>query len=70
LAWVLISCWQLSRRVADDLLRAVLLGMLSVWVCNAMTGALVTTHLAMAYLGLIVVTATAVTTAVSTSHRK
>ena len=70
LAWVLISCWQLSRRVADDFLRAVLLGMLSVWVCNAMTGALVTTHLAMAYLGLIVVTATAVTTAVSTSHRK
>ena len=70
LAWILISCWQLSRRVADDLLRAVLLGMLSVWVCNAMTGALVTTHLAMAYLGLIVVTATAVTTAVSTSHRK
>lgn len=70
LAWVLISCWQLSRRVPDDLLRAVLLGMLSVWVCNAMTGALITSHLAMAYLGLIFVTATAVTTAVSTSHRK
>ena len=70
LAWVLISCWQLSRRVPDDLLRAVLLGMLSVWVCNAMTGALVTSHLAMAYLGLIVVTATAGSTAVPTLHRK
>ena len=70
LVWVLISCWQLSRRVPDDLLRAVLLGMLSVWVCNAMTGALVTSHLAMAYLGLIVVTATAGSTAVPTLHRK
>jgi O-antigen ligase len=70
LAWVLISCWQLSRRVADDLVRAVLLGMLSVWVCNAMTGALITSHLPMAYLGLIVVTATAVTTAVPNLQRK
>jgi O-antigen ligase len=70
LAWVLISCWQLSRRVLDDLLRAVLLGMLSVWVCNAMTAALITSNLAMAYLGLVFVTATAVSTAVPTLHRK
>jgi O-antigen ligase len=70
LAWVLISCWQLSRRVPDDLLRAVLLGMLSVWVCNAMTAALITSNLAMAYLGLVFVTATAVSTAVPTLHRK
>jgi O-antigen ligase len=70
LAWILISCWQLSRRVPNDLLRAVLLGMLSVWVCNAMTAALITTNLAMAYLGLIVITATAVSTAVPTLHRK
>ena len=70
LTWMLVSCWQVSRRVADDLLRATLLGMISVWVCNAMTGALITSHIAMAYLGLIFVTATAVTTAVSTSHRK
>jgi hypothetical protein len=67
---MLVSCWQISRRVADDLLRATLLGMIGVWVCNAMTGALITSHIAMAYLGLIFVTATAVTTAVSTSHRK
>ena len=70
LAWVLISCWQLSRRVPDDLLRAVLLGMLGVWVCNAMTSAPITSHLAMAYLGLIFVTATAGSTAVPTLHRK
>ena len=70
LAWVLISCWQLSRRVPDDLLRAVLLGMLSVWVCNTMTAALITSNLAMAYLGLVFVTATAVSTAVPTLHRK
>ena len=70
LVWVLISCWQLSRRVPDDLLRAVLLGMLSVWVCNAMTSAPITSHLAMAYLGLIFVTATAVSTAAPTLHRK
>jgi O-antigen ligase len=70
LAWVLISCWQLSRRVPDDLLRAVLLGMLSVWVCNAMTAALITSNLAMAYLGLVFVTATAVSTAVPTLQRK
>jgi O-antigen ligase len=70
LAWVLISCWQLSRRVPDDLLRAVLLGMLSVWVCIAMTSAPITSHLAMAYLGLIFVTATAASTAVPTLHRK
>jgi O-antigen ligase len=70
LAWVLISCWQLSRRVPDELLRAVLLGMLSVWMCNAMTAVLITTNLAMAYLGFIVITATAVSTAVPTSRRK
>jgi O-antigen ligase len=62
LAWMLVSCWQVSRRVADDLLRATLLGMISVWVCNAMTGALITSHLAMAYVGLMFVTATATNT--------
>ena len=62
LAWMLISCWQVSRCVADDLLRATLLGMISVWVCNAMTGALITSHLAMAYVGLMFVTATATNT--------
>lgn len=62
LTWMLVSCWQVSRRVADDLLRATLLGMVSVWVCNAMTGALITSHIAMAYVGLMFVTATATNT--------
>ena len=62
LAWMIVSCWQVSRRVADDLLRATLLGMISVWVCNAMTGALITSHIAMAYVGLMFVTATATNT--------
>jgi O-antigen ligase len=57
LAWMLVSCWQVSRRVADDLLRAVLLGMLGVWLCDAMTEVLTNSVITMAYLGLIMVAA-------------
>jgi O-antigen ligase len=59
LTWMLVSCWQVSRRVADDLLRAVLLGMLGVWVCEAMTEALTKSVITMAFLGLILVAASA-----------
>ena len=57
LTWILVSCWQVSRRVADDLLRAVLLGMLGVWVCDAMTEVLTNSVITMTYLGLIMVAA-------------
>jgi O-antigen ligase len=57
LAWMLVSCWQVSRRVADHLLRAVLLGMLGVWLCDAMTEVLTNSVITMAYLGLIMVAA-------------
>jgi O-antigen ligase len=59
LTWMLVSCWQVSRRVADDLLRAVLLGMLGVWISCAMTEALTTYGITMAFLGLIMVAASA-----------
>jgi O-antigen ligase len=59
LTWMLVSCWQVSRRVADDLLRAVLLGMLGVWICEAMTEALTKSVITMAFLGLILVAASA-----------
>lgn len=57
LTWMLVSCWQVSRRVADHLLRAVLLGMLGVWLCDAMTEVLTNSVITMAYLGLIMVAA-------------
>jgi len=59
LTWMLVSCWQVSRRVVDDLLRAVLLGMLGVWTCDAMTEVLTNSVITMAFLGLIVVAASA-----------
>jgi O-antigen ligase len=59
LTWMLVSCWQVSRRVADDLLRAVLLGMLGVWTCDAMTEVLTKSVITMAFLGLIMVAASA-----------
>jgi len=59
LTWMLVFCWQVSCRVADDLLRAVLLGMLGVWTCDAMTEVLTNSVITMAFLGLIVVAASA-----------
>jgi O-antigen ligase len=59
LSWMLVSCWQVSRRVADDLLRAVLIGMLGVWTCGAMTEALTKSVITLAFLGLIMVAASA-----------
>ena len=59
LCWLLAECWDNASKVTDGLLRAVLLGMLGVWVCDAMTEVFTKSVLTMTYLGLIVVAASA-----------
>lgn len=56
LCWVLVECWHRSKQVQDPILRAVLLGILMVWLTQGMTEPLLNFPVSTVFLGLIIVT--------------
>lgn len=56
LCWVLVECWHRSKQVQDPILRAVLLGVLMVWLTQGMSEPLLNFSVSTVFLGLIIVT--------------
>ena len=56
LCWVLVECWHRSKQVQDPILRAVLLGVLMVWLTQGMSEPLLNFPVSTVFLGLIIVT--------------
>ena len=56
LCWVLVECWHRSKQVQDPILRAVLLGVLMVWLTQGMSEPLLNFPVSTMFLGLIIVT--------------
>ena len=68
LCWVLVECWHRSKQVQDPILRAVLLGILMVWLTQGMSEPLLNFPVSTVFLGLIVVT-TAIPTSTPQQQR-
>ena len=68
LCWVLVECWHRSKQVQDPILRAVLLGVLMVWLTQGMSEPLLNFPVSTAFLGLIIVT-TAIPTSTPQQQR-
>ena len=56
LCWVLVECWHRSKQIQDPILRAVLLGILMVWLTQGMSEPLLNFPVSTVFLGLIIVT--------------
>jgi O-antigen ligase len=68
LCWVLVECWHRSKQVQDPILRAVLLGVLMVWLTQGMSEPLLNFPVSTVFLGLIIVT-TAIPTSTPQQQR-
>jgi O-antigen ligase len=68
LCWVLVECWHRSKQVEDPILRAVLLGVLMVWLTQGMSAPLLNFPVSTVFLGLIIAT-TAIPTSMPRQQR-
>ena len=68
LCWVLVECWHRSKQVQDPILRAVLLGVLMVWLTQGMSAPLLNFPVSTVFLGLIIAT-TAIPTSIPQQQR-
>ena len=68
LCWVLVECWHRSKQVEDPILRAVLLGVLMVWLTQGMSAPLLNFPVSTVFLGLIIAT-TAIPTSMPQQQR-
>ena len=68
LCWVLVECWHRTRQVQDPILRAVLLGVLMVWLTQGLSAPLLNYGVSTVFLGLIIVT-TAIPTSTPQQQR-
>ena len=68
LGWVLVECWHRSKQVQDTILRAVLLGVLMVWLTQGLSEPLLNFPVSTVFLGLIIVT-TAIPTSTPQQQR-
>jgi O-antigen ligase len=68
LSWVLVECWHRTRQVQDPILRAVLLGVLMVWLTQGLSAPLLNYGVSTVFLGLIIVT-TAIPTSMPQQQR-
>jgi O-antigen ligase len=56
LCWILVEVWHRSKQVQDPILRAVLLGVLMVWLTQGMSEPLLNYPVSTVFLGLIIAT--------------
>jgi O-antigen ligase len=68
LCWILVECWHRAKQVQNSILRAVLLGILMVWLTQGLSAPLLNFPVSTVLLGLIIVT-TAIPTSMPQPQR-